>query len=92
MSELNLTVHENVADMVIRAAGLTPEHVRAGADRTGLKPMAHADAVAEAVLPHLLIFRELVEAAEMAGWDLTENKDLLNRARDACAALCGEPS
>lgn len=34
-------------------------------------------------------FSELVGAAEMDGWDTTENKDVLNTARDAQAALAG---
>jgi hypothetical protein len=37
----------------------------------------------------LLAFRDLVEAAEAAGWDIGENAALLNRARDAYAALAG---
>ena len=35
----------------------------------------------------LLAIRELVEAAEAAGWDTTENKDVLQRGRDAYASL-----
>jgi hypothetical protein len=31
--------------------------------------------------------RDLVEAAEAAGWDGTDNDDVLNRGRDAYAAL-----
>lgn len=32
-------------------------------------------------------FRDLVVAAEAAGWDIGENKDVLQRARDGFAAL-----
>lgn len=35
----------------------------------------------------LLAIRELVEAAEAAGWDTTENKEILQRGRDAYASL-----
>lgn len=31
--------------------------------------------------------RDLVEAAEEAGWDITENKNILDRGRDAYAML-----
>jgi hypothetical protein len=34
--------------------------------------------------------RELIVAAESAGWDVTENKDVLQNARDAFAALPGK--
>lgn len=35
----------------------------------------------------LMAMRDLVVAAEAAGWDLTENKTVLDRARDGLAAL-----
>lgn len=35
----------------------------------------------------LAAIRELVQAAEAAGWDTTENKEILQRGREAYAGL-----
>lgn len=41
----------------------------------------------------VIAFRELIEAAEADGWDVDRfNAPILNRARDAYAALAGVPS
>lgn len=40
---------------------------------------------------HLHAFRDLIAAAEAAGWD-QEQPEVLERARDAHAALCGTES
>lgn len=35
----------------------------------------------------MIAFRDLVAAAEEAGWDTTENRETLDKGRDAYAAL-----
>lgn len=72
------------------------EHSTSGAPSDGphliaLEPEPLPPGVAQIVAKQeqttLASFRDLVEAAEAAGWDTTENKEILQRGRDAYAAL-----
>ncbi|MDQ2079510.1 hypothetical protein RA307_04890 [Xanthobacteraceae bacterium Astr-EGSB] len=50
--------------------------------------LADAEAIAAALEPHLIIFREMVGAGEAAGWDI-DNSEILNAGRAAVLALLG---
>jgi hypothetical protein len=87
-------VRDHIADVVLLAQGIDPNffHSRAEWHSTSPATITRANHIADRLLPHLLVFRDMVEAAEAAGWDIGDNANLLNRARDACAALVGTPS
>jgi hypothetical protein len=94
-------IHRHVANLLLTTTGHDPVEVRRDAAREAAAPamgeiygdarrdLSAADTIATALTPHLLAFRELVEAAEAAGWDVGDNKDLLDRARASHAALTG---
>lgn len=88
-----IDVKTHVANMVLAAQHMSPENVRDAARRQSLPALAavrDANDIADLLTPHLLAFRELLEAAEAAGWDGHQStKAVLDRAREAHAALTG---
>lgn len=92
-ASMTTAIRNHVADMSLRAHGHDPELVR-GAALNGamfaMDALVLANRAADALTSHLLAFRDLVEAAEAAGWDgHPSTKEILDRARDAHAALTG---
>lgn len=85
-------IRNHVADLVLRAQGMMPETTRAGLKHADADVrdrhranLVRANHIADALTPHLLAFRELIEVAEAAGLEGAA----LDRAREAHAALTG---
>jgi hypothetical protein len=95
----HLKIVAHVSDLFLSAMGCEPSLIRAWAHDRSIPQHGRSEealhlveTVALRVLPHLLAFRELVEAAEAAGLgeEMTDKRgSLLDRARDAHAALTG---
>jgi hypothetical protein len=80
------TVIGHLTDFLLRHSGIDP------AEACDIQRIRARNAAA-ALAPHLLVFREMVEAGEMHGWDnqpvAAGMRTLIDRAREAHAALTG---
>lgn len=87
---MSLDIKTHVANFVLAAQSFDPAAVRERArqkdDVGGRAAVRDANHIADALTPHFLAFRELIEEAEQMGWP---ESDTLNRAREAHAALTG---
>jgi len=87
-------VHVYVTNVILAAMGCIPSSLRAAAlepfsrpdaARSAREQISQAEDIATAFVPHLMVFSEMIAAAEGNGWE----GELLDRARAAHAALTG---
>lgn len=78
----------HISGIVSLALGMNSDLARSLPENRRL--VQAAEIVAAKLAPHLLVFGEMVEAAECEGWDGDDTaRAILDRARDAHAALTG---
>lgn len=81
-------IEQHVAGLIYLAFGLNSAAARALPKNE--RTVAAANIVAAKLTPHLLAFGEMIEAAELQGWDgAADLAPILDKARAAHAALTG---